>query len=315
MSTIPSHILSVKQFDTNFINDLFSLTEKMRQLKANHIPCRALEGYVLGNLFFEASTRSRMSFASAFLYLGGAVNSTTGVIFSSISKGESLLDTLNVIPMYCDVLVVRHPELGAVSKAAEFSNIPIINAGDGPGEHPTQALLDLYTVYKEKGRMENLTISMVGDLRFGRTVHSLTRLLCLYKHIKFIFAAPEVVQLPRSILEEVKSKGHTVEITDNYNEAISKADIIYSTRIQRERFEDPDEYKAIDGKYVLSKQKVESFCKPDVTIMHPLPRTNEIDPNLDTMPNAAYFRQAENGLYVRMALFLKVLGKERLFTH
>jgi aspartate carbamoyltransferase catalytic subunit len=290
------NILTVDQFDIATLEYLFCLTDSMKQLKGSKT-CTLLQGKVLGNLFFEASTRSRMSFASAFMYLGGQVNSTTGVTFSSISKGESLVDTLSVIPLFCDILVIRHPKVGVAAQAAEYSTVPVINSGDGHGEHPTQALLDLYTIHKEKKSVEGLTISMIGDLRFGRTVHSLVKLLCLYQNIRLIFAAPEIVQLPQPLLETVKKCGFDVDVTDDFDYAISQADVIYSTRIQKERFDDQNEFKSVENCYILDKDTVEKRCKRDVSIMHPL-------------PNAAYFRQAENGLYVRMALFLSILDTD-----
>lgn len=304
------HILSVDQFNQSIIQDLFSLTEQMKLYKQNKQIRSVLNGYVLGNLFFEASTRSRMSFTSAFLYLGGQVNHTTGVTFSSISKGETLEDTINVIQSYCDVIVLRHSDLGTAKKASQVSQVPVINAGDGIGEHPTQALLDLYTIFDEKKQLDNLTITMVGDLKHGRTVHSLARLLCLQKNIRFIFAAPQIVQMPEAIVSEIRSHGFQVELTDDFNAAISEADVIYSTRIQRERYENPSDYETFDGLFTLTKEKINHYCKPDVTVMHPLPRTNEIKLDVDALPGAAYFRQAANGLYVRMALFCSVLGKE-----
>ncbi|MFT5171600.1 MAG: aspartate carbamoyltransferase catalytic subunit [Candidatus Marinamargulisbacteria bacterium] len=313
MEFFNNHIISVSQFDKPSLDQLFRLANQMKLLRKHRLASDPLNGYVLGNIFFEPSTRSRMSFASAFLYLGGKVNSTTGVVFSSISKGETLADTVKVIQLYCDVLVIRHSQLGAAKEAAKNCQIPLINAGDGPGEHPTQALLDLYTILEEKGHVDGLTISMVGDLRFGRTVHSLAKLMALYKNVKFIFGSPEVVQMPKGLVQDLIDKGFDITVTDNFDEAISDADVIYSTRIQKERFSDPREYETIDGMYVLTREKIEKICKPDVTILHPLPRTSEIAPNVDVLPNAAYFRQAENGLYVRMALFLLILGKEKAF--
>ena len=309
LQLVDQDILTVDQFNRPLLRYLFELTDVMKRLKGTGC-VSLLQDKVLGNLFFEASTRSRMSFASAFMYLGGRVNSTTGVTFSSISKGESLIDTLSVIPLYCDILVIRHPELGAAEKAAQYSNVPVINSGDGHGEHPTQALLDLYTIYQEKKQIDGLTISMIGDLRFGRTVHSLIKLLSLYSNVRFIFAAPDVVQLSQSRLDEVRQLGFDVQVTDDFDSAISQADVIYSTRIQKERFENQEEYKSIENYYVLNKEKVLKYCKSDVTIMHPLPRTTEISIDVDSLPNAAYFRQAENGLYSRMALFLSVLDRE-----
>ena len=266
-----------------------------------------LKNKILANLFFEASTRSRMSFASAFMMLGGQVNSTTGVTFSSISKGESLEDTIRVISDYCDVLVIRHPEIGAAKTAASVSKVPVINAGDGPGEHPTQALLDLYTIYKEKAQLNSLTVTMVGDLKYGRTVHSLAKLLALYENINFIFAAPDAIQIPQKILDYIQEKGGTFQVTSDFKGAIKDADIIYTTRIQKERFNSPEDAEKVEGSYTINRALITEHCQSDVTIMHPLPRTTEIHPDVDTLPNAAYFRQAENGLYLRMGLFLETI--------
>lgn len=303
-------ILSVDQFDLQRLRYLFHLTDLIRPLKG-HVTAELLKGFVLGNLFFEASTRSRMSFSSAFLYLGGLVNSTTGVTFSSIAKGESLVDTCRVISTYCDVMVIRHPECGSALQAAASSTVPVINAGDGHGEHPTQALLDLYTIVKEKPQVEGLTVTMVGDLRFGRTVHSLIKLLCLYPNISFVFAAPDIVQLPDEYQAFITKSGNRFQLTDSFDDAIAQADVIYSTRIQKERFTDPDEYKSIEDYFILTKEKVTRLCKPDVTIMHPLPRLTEIATDVDALTKqASYFRQAENGLYVRMALFLAILDHD-----
>ena len=308
MSFKGQHILSVKQFNTENIAALFHLTKQMMAIKESDAASHKLAGKVLGNIFFEASTRSRMSFSSAFLYLGGSVNSTSSVQFSSMAKGETLADTIKVISMYCDVVVIRHPIEGSLEEASKHSAVPIINAGDGAGEHPTQALLDLYTIQEETGRLSDLSISFVGDLKYGRTIHSLARLLTLYDNIHLIFSAPEIVQLPGYILDELKQSNARITVTEDFNEALSQADVIYSTRIQRERFPSEDDYQSIEGKYVISKEKITRLAKENVVIMHPLPRTNEILTCVDELPNAAYFRQAQNGLFVRMALFLSILG-------
>ncbi len=315
MNFYHQHILSVDQFDTEGVERLFALARKMPRIWDKSKPILPLSRYILANLFFEASTRSRMSFASAFQKLGGSVNSTTGFTFSSISKGETLADTIQVMQLYCDVLVIRHPEIGAAAEAARYSQVPVINAGDGAGEHPTQALLDLFTIYQEKNRINGLTIGMVGDLRFGRTVHSLAKLLRLFKDITIIFTAPDVVQIPDSFADELRGHGITVIKTHDLADTLKQSDVVYTTRIQRERFTHPEEYQAIDGVYVLNREKIQTLCKPDVTIMHPLPRTNEIATDVDALPNAAYFREAENGVFVRMALFLLVLGQEAAYEH
>ncbi len=305
-----SDIISVNQFDLADVKTLFTLAHRIRKIADGKVRCRLLDRAILGNLFFEASTRSRMSFATAFMRLGGQVNSTTGVAFSSMAKGETLADTIRVIQSYCEVLVIRHPQLGAAQEAAHFSSVPVINAGDGPGEHPTQALLDLFTIFEERQTIDEATVAMVGDLKFGRTAHSLAKLLTLYKGIKFVFIAPQQVQMPESLVQEIRGKGFNVVQTDDLCSGIGNADVIYSTRIQGERFENRADFEAIKDVYVLDRKKIEEGCKKDVTIMHPLPRTTEIATDVDSLPNAAYFRQSANGVLVRMALFLLVLGRE-----
>eukprot|EP01047_Picozoa_sp_COSAG01_P034889 COSAG01_NODE_2642_length_7323_cov_13.197121_7_plen_314_part_00 len=306
-------LISVKDLNPELIDTLFRTVPEMQTITKNkQQPCDYLKGYVLSNLFFEASTRSRMSFSSAFMYLGGQVNSTTGVVFSSISKGESLADTLRVIGSYCDILVIRHPDLGSADVAAKHVDIPVINAGDGPGEHPTQALLDLYTIHKEKKGLNNLHVTMVGDLKYGRTVHSLARLLALYPNISLTFVAPDAVQVPQSLLDSLKQAGCQVSLSQDLEQALKTADVVYTTRIQKERFTNQADAEKIEGSYSLNKTKVLKYCKNNVTIMHPLPRLSEIHPDVDSLPNAAYFRQAENGLYVRMALFLAMLRPDLL---
>jgi aspartate carbamoyltransferase len=262
---------------------------------------------VLSNLFFEASTRSRISFASAFQYLGGSVDNTVGVVFSSISKGESLSDTIRVVQGYVDVIVLRHFTVGSARIAADNSTTPIINAGDGIGEHPTQALLDLYTIYNETKRLSDLTIAVVGDLQHGRTVHSLVHLMRLYTNIHIVAIAPNDLQLPADSVHALQASGIRVTQTDDFKVGIATADVIYMTRLQRERFQSELDYEQFEQLYILNRTLIESVCKPDVVIMHPLPRTSEINPDVDALNQAAYFRQTDNGLYVRMALFLLVL--------
>ena len=301
-----NHFIRADQLTASLIQSLFDLSDEMPALRKS--TSKPLAGKILANLFFEASTRSRMSFESAFLYLGGQVNSTVGVTFSSLAKGESLEDTIKVISSYCDVMVIRHPDQGSAEIAAKFASVPVINAGDGPGEHPTQALLDLYTIYKETGRVSDLHIVMMGDLKYGRTIHSLLRLLALYPQQKITCVAPMELQLPAQ-LQDLLIKKHKVNMifTDDLDSSLSDADILYATRIQKERFQDPQQARHYEGLYVLDEEKLK--CAPDtLRILHPLPRLSEITPPIDHQPQAAYFRQATNGLYVRMALFLKLLG-------
>lgn len=311
-----SHILSVAQFSLEDIRTIFKVAEVMEPYASRRKKTKVLEGAVLGNLFFEASTRSRISFGVAFNRLGGFVSDTVGFQFSSMAKGESIYDTSRVIGGYVDILVVRHPQQGAVLKFAEATNIPVINGGDGPGEHPTQALLDLYTVYKEKGnnfdRLNGLKIAMIGDLKYGRTVHSLTKLLSLFKGVEFIFIAPRQLQMPEEIVKSIENASHSVFQTEKIINGISDTDIIYVTRIQEERFESKEKFLTFQGYYSINKKVYEQYCRPDTIIMHPLPRdsrseSNELDRDLNGHKNLAIFRETDNGIPIRMALFALVL--------
>lgn len=314
---VGQHILSVDQFSHDHLQYLFLLADWMRSYRKSPLQTHPplLGRSVLGALFFEASTRTRMSFTSAFAYLGGHVNSTTGMAFSSISKGETLADSIKVIQQYCDILVIRHPDIGSAACAAAQSNIPVINAGDGHGEHPTQALLDLYTIRKEQPTTHPLVLTIIGDLRFGRTVHSLVKLCTKLKRtLSIICAAPPSVQLPPDLITFLNNHGIATTLTDNIVEALTHADVIYSTRIQKERFNNLEAFKTVNEYFTLTKALVQAHCKPTVTLLHPLPRTTEMATDLDILPNAAYFRQAENGLYIRMALFFALLNThDRLF--
>lgn len=266
-----------------------------------------LKDKILAALFFEPSTRTRLSFESAMIRLGGRVINTTEVKFSSLIKGESLEDTAKVISSYCDVIAVRHPELGSAATMAGASDVPVLNGGDGPGQHPTQALLDLFTIYQEKGKVDGLHVAMAGDLKYGRTVHSLAMLLGNFD-VTFTFIAPEGIRMPGKIVDHLRDKGFTVNITDDLAEGMKDADIIYDTRIQKERFQDLELFEKIKSVYVIDK-KLLSKCKEDIIVMHPLPRVNEITTDVDDTKHAAYFRQAFYGIPVRMALLAMVLGK------
>lgn len=314
-----SDILSIDQFERIDIATIFSVAAAMEVYAQRKKVTRVLEGAVLGNLFFEPSTRSRVSFETAFYRLGGAVSNTTGFTFSSMAKGESLEDTARVMGGYADVLVVRHPEEGSVAQFAEATPCPVISSGDGAGEHPTQALLDLYTIMKECGRtldqIDGLSIAMVGDLKHGRTVHSLTKLLSLFKNIHFTFVAPEQLKMPEYLVQQLLSRGHAIEQRDDLASSISSADVIYMTRIQEERFSDLEEAQLYRGRYTLNKALYEKQCGSRtgrVPILHPLPRdsrpgAHEIDQDLNDHPALAIFRQTNNGIPLRMALFALVL--------
>ncbi|BDA43342.1 Aspartate carbamoyltransferase, chloroplastic [Coccomyxa sp. Obi] len=264
---------------------------------------RQLEGRIMSTLFYEPSTRTRLSFESAMARLGGTVLSTESAgEFSSAAKGETLQDTIRTVEGYADVIVLRHFQAGSSMTAASVASIPIINAGDGPGQHPTQALLDVYTIQREIGRLDNLRIGLVGDLANGRTVRSLAYLLSMYKGIKFYFVAPDVVRMQADIKEFLTGRNIEWEEVDDLAQVAGDVDVLYQTRIQKERFQDrPQDYEAARGKYIIDKETMKVLRK-DAVIMHPLPRVDEIKPEVDSDPRAAYFRQTKNGLYIRMAL-------------
>ena len=277
---------------------------------------RVLEGAILGNMFFEASTRTRVSFGSAFNLLGGEVRETAGFENSALVKGESLQDTARVLSGFSDVICMRHPQEGSVADFAFASRVPVLNGGDGANEHPTQALLDLYTIRQEiaaRGQsVDGLKIAMIGDLRHGRTVHSLSKLLSLYNNVQVILISPEELTLPEAIVEQMRSAGVQVTISHELTNSIVDVDIVYSTRIQEERFSTKEEADLYRGKFRLNQAIYTEFCQPNTVIMHPLPRdsradANELDSDLDNNPNLAIFRQADNGVLVRMALFALVL--------
>ncbi len=264
-------------------------------------------GLVLSTLFFEPSTRTRLSFETAMLRLGGRVITVAEAKSSSASKGESLHDTIKTVEGYADVIVLRHPQIGAAKEAADATGRPVLNAGDGAGQHPTQSLLDLYTILKEQGKIDGLTIALAGDLRNGRTVHSLALLLSNYD-VRFLFVAPDALRMPDEIVDQVKAAGIDVQETAELGAAIREADVLYMTRIQRERFEDPQEYERLKDAFVLRREML-ADAKAGVTLMHPLPRVNEIVADVDDHPGAAYFRQSANGVPIRMALLALVAGR------
>ena len=264
-----------------------------------------LAGKILAALFYEPSTRTRLSFEAAMQRLGGRVISAVGMQFSSLYKGETIEDTITVIGQYADIIVMRHPEQGSADIAASVSPVPFINGGDGPGQHPTQALLDLYTILKERGTLDNIHITMVGDLKFGRTVHSLSFLLGLYNNVRFTLVAPKELQMPEKVTSFFDEKGITYSQTENLEDGLD-ADVIYMTRVQQERFEDPAQFERLKLKYILTANHVKDRT---ITVMHPLPRIGEINPEVDALPNAAYFREARNGVAIRMALLAMLLGK------
>ncbi len=270
--------------------------------------CDLLKGRVLACLFYEPSTRTSASFIAAMERLGGSVIPITqGVQFSSVSKGESLPDTIRTLEQYADVIVLRHPEIGAAQIAADAASVPVINAGDGTGEHPTQGLLDLFTIRQELGTIDKLKVAMVGDLRYGRTVHSLTRLLMQYD-VSYRFVSPELLRLPMALMNVLIDRKMKVRETHDVADVIENADVLYVTRVQKERFSDPAQYEEVKDCYKITPEIMQR-AKPTMALMHPLPRVGEIDTAVDSDPRAAYFRQVKNGMYVRMALLAAVLGR------
>ncbi len=308
MSLRGQDIVSVSQLSRIDIERLFALAERCLPIARGEATSHALRGRILANLFFEPSTRTRLSFGSAFMRLGGSVESTVGVQFSSMVKGETLEDTIRVIDGYADIIVLRHPEEGSALRAARVAEHPIINGGDGPGEHPTQALLDLFTIARERGSVEGVRIALVGDLRYGRTVHSLARLLARFNGVSVVLSSPASLALPEPLLSELIASGLNLRTAPSLEEALADADVAYVTRIQAERFEHPAEAARLIGSYVVNLELLERIGRTDLTILHPLPRYNDLSPDVDHLPGAAYFRQSHYGVPVRMALFCDVLG-------
>ena len=316
MNFTGSHILSIKQFERADIERVFEVADSMAPYALRRKVTRVLEGAILGSMFFEPSTRTRISFGCAFNLLGGEVRETTGFENSALAKGESLHDTARVLSGFSDVICMRHPESGSVAEFAQASRVPVLNGGDGANEHPSQALLDLYTIRKElasKGRgIDGLRIAMIGDLRYGRTVHSLCKLLLLFDNIQVILVSPPELAMPELIVEQLRAAGHSVSITEDLPHSISHVDIAYSTRIQEERFDSQEEADIYRGRFRLNQAIYTQYCEPNTVIMHPLPRdsranANELDNDLNQNPNLAIFRQADNGVLIRMALFSLVL--------
>jgi aspartate carbamoyltransferase catalytic subunit len=300
-------VLSVKQFSRDDLRYLFGVAHEMREMVARVGSFDLLKGKVLANLFYEPSTRTASSFMAAMQRLGGTVIPINEVRYSSVAKGESLPDTVRTLECYADIIVLRHPENGAAAEAARYAQKPIINAGDGTGEHPTQALLDLFTIHEELARVEGLTVTMLGDLKYGRTVHSLARLLSLFG-VKLNYVSPEILRMPDEVKGEVEAHGITQYETTDLGEVLADTDVLYVTRVQKERFDDPAVYESVRGAYVITPETMKD-AKEKMILMHPLPRVGEISMDLDSDPRAAYFRQMEYGMYVRMAILAATLGK------
>ena len=301
-------VVSITDFSKDDIEGILDMAEKMIPYARGEKMKRSLDGKILGNLFFEPSTRTKLSFESAAYRLGCDVIDVSEMSMTSMAKGETLADTIKIVDSYCDATVLRHPYEGAARLAAKFSDHPVINAGDGAGSHPTQTLLDLFTMRQSKGSLDNLNIVLVGDLKYGRTVHSLAHALNKF-NMKITLVAPEGLMMPDEIIAHLESSGCHPVITEYLDDAVANADVLYVTRIQRERFPDPSEYQKVAGTYRIDKALLEK-AKSDMIVMHPLPRVNEIAPEIDDTPNAKYFQQAANGVPVRMALLNGLLGGE-----
>lgn len=296
-------IISIKDFTRDEISHVFKVAKNMEEVAGKGSD--TLRGKILATLFFEASTRTRLSFESAMLKLGGSTIGFAEAEIASVKKGENLADTIRTVENYADVIAMRHPLEGAARFAAEFSSVPVLNAGSGAEEHPTQALLDLYTMVKEKRGIDGLKVAMVGDLRYGRTVHSLAYALSLYK-IDLFLVSPETLRMRREVLQTIKERIPVTERT-SLEKVIPVVDVLYVTRIQKERFPDPAEYAKVKGSYRVDLQSL-SEAKKDLTILHPLPRVDEIAAEVDGTPFARYFQQVRNGIVVRMALLALILG-------
>ena len=299
------HLIDITDLSVDEIESILDLADKM---KANPAAYRdTMHGRILATLFFEPSTRTRLSFESAMLSLGGSVLGFSSADTSSATKGESLMDTIHTVSCYCDIIAMRHPKEGAPMAGTLTSRVPIINAGDGGHNHPTQTLTDLLTIKREKGRFDNMTIGFCGDLKFGRTVHSLIKALSRYSGIKVILIAPQELRLPDYMLAEM-SENSKLEFreVETMEEVMPELDVLYMTRVQKERFLDEEEFDRVKNSFVLNPEKL-GTAKEDMIILHPLPRVNEITRAVDNDPRAAYFRQVENGKFVRMALILTLL--------
>ena len=300
-------ILHGNQFTKKDVETILKVASDFEKELKKKDSLSLLKGKILATLFFEPSTRTRLSFEAAMQRLGGGVISMGSVESSSVAKGETLADTARTVAQYADVIVLRHPRIGSAKEAADAVPIPVINAGDGAGQHPTQALLDVYTILKEVGSLKNLNISLVGDLKYGRTVHALVELLSLFK-ARIFLVSPNFLRMPEEITSGLKGKGIDVVETEDMGEAVRSSSVLYMTRIQKERFTDLSEYERLKGSFILNEAFLNNL-KKKIIILHPLPRVDEIHPEVDAYPGAAYFRQMRNGVFVRMALLAMIFGK------
>ena len=305
-------IISMNDMSKEEILNILELARKIDETPDDE-KLKFLYGKIIATLFFEPSTRTKMSFESAAQRLGAQVLQLPPVEQSSLKKGESFRDTIKMVEAYSDLIVVRHPLDGAARLADETSKRAIINAGDGSNQHPSQTLLDLYTILEEKGSLENLEIAFVGDLKYGRTVHSLVKALTHFNP-KIYFIAPQILQMPQYLLDELDKNNIKYEVLEDFRDCLDKIDVFYMTRIQKERFPDIEDYEQVKGIYVINKENILGKCKDDMIILHPLPRVDEISTDLDDTKHALYFKQARNGIPVRQAMMMTVLGKvKRIF--
>ena len=299
------HLMSPLDFSVEEVEKVLDLASDIEKNPAKY--AHACDGKVLATLFYEPSTRTRLSFESAMIHLGGQVLGFSSAASSSASKGESVSDTIRMISCYADICAMRHPKEGAPMVASAVSGIPVINAGDGGHQHPTQTLTDLMTIRSLKGRLDHITIGLCGDLKFGRTVHSLVKALVRYENVRFVFISPEELRIPSYIREEVlDANGQEYKEVERLEDVIGELDLLYMTRVQKERFFNEEDYVRLKDFYILNKEKM-ALAKPDMLVLHPLPRVNEISVEVDNDPRAAYFKQVQYGVYVRMALILTLL--------
>lgn len=299
-------ILEGGQFTKEEIDHIMTVADDFRNQLQDKPALNLMNGYVLATLFFEPSTRTRLSFEAAMHRLSGNVIGFSSAESTSTAKGETLIDTIRTVDQYADIIAMRHPQLGSAKEAASVASAPVLNGGDGAGQHPTQALLDLYTIKRERGDVNGTTIVLCGDLRNGRTVHAGVE---LYKHYQcnLIMVAPEQLKMPADIVSKLRGYGVQISETTSLEDALATGDVLYMTRIQKERFADLAEYERLKGSYIVTREMVERI-RPDLTILHPLPRVNEIATDVDSLSSAAYFRQVGNGVFIRMALIALVMG-------
>ena len=300
-------IISMNDMSKEEILEILEVAEKIEKTSEEE-KLNFLKGKIIATLFFEPSTRTKMSFESAAFRLGAQVLQLPPLELSSVKKGESFSDTIKMVESYSDVIVVRHPNDGAARLASTTSQKPVLNAGDGSNQHPSQTLLDLYTIKDEKGTLNNLSIAFVGDLKYGRTVHSLVKALTHFNPTIY-FVAPKILQMPSYLIDDLDKNNIKYEILEDFRDCLDKIDVFYMTRIQKERFPDIEDYEKVKGVYVINKKNILGKCKEDMIILHPLPRVDEISTDLDDTKHALYFKQAKNGIPIRQAMMMKVLDK------